>query len=160
MKKYNLRDGKDPQTYGIGLKEVWEIDPSNFKSGLVQHSVGFPLPNNVYGGSFMYHMDSNLVHLGFVVGLDYKNPFLNPYQEFQKFKTHKEIRKYLIGGKCIQYGARALNEGGYFAIPKLTFPGGLIVGCSAGFLNVMKIKGAHNAIKSGIIAAEEIYKSF
>ena len=157
MKRFNLRDDCDMQSYGIGLKEVWEVPPENLIPGLVEHTVGFPLPHNVYGGSFMYHQAPNLIHLGFVVGLDYQNPYLNPYQEFQKYKTHPEISKHLKGGKCIKYGARALNEGGYFAVPKVAFPGGVLAGCGAGFLNVAKVKGANNAIVSGLRAAEEIY---
>ena len=144
---------------GIGLKEVWRIAEGNphFHPGRVQHSVNWPLPTNVYGGSFLYHMNPDLVHIGLVVGLDYENPYINPYEEFQKFKTHKEIRKILEGGECLSYGARCINEGGYHAIPKLTFPGGLLVGDSAGFLDVAKIKGSHNAIKSGIMAANSIF---
>ncbi len=130
----------------------------HFHPGRVQHSVNWPLPTNVYGGSFIYHMNPNLVHIGYVIGLDYENPYLSPYEEFQKFKTHKEIRKLLDGGECLSYGARCINEGGYHAIPKLTFPGGLLVGDSAGFLDVARIKGSHNAIKSGIMAANSIYK--
>ena len=147
------------QHYGIGLKEVWRVAEGNphFKPGRVQHTVNWPLPSNVYGGSFMYHMNPNLIHIGFVVGLDYENPYINPYEEFQKYKTHPEIRKVLEGGECLSYGARCLNEGGYHAIPKLTFPGGMLAGDSAGFLNVAKIKGSHNAIKSGMVAAESIY---
>ena len=140
MAKFNLRANSDPQTYGIGLKEIWEVKPSNFKSGLVEHTVGWPLSHHEYGGSFVYHIEPNQVHIGFVVALDYKNVYLNPYEEFQRFKTQKKIRDVLEGGTCISYGARALNEGGYYAIPKLTFPGGMLIGCSAGFLNVMKIK--------------------
>lgn len=157
MKRFNLRADSDVQSYGIGLKEVWEVPEKNLTPGLVEHTVGFPLGHSVYGGSFMYHMAPNLIHLGMVVGLDYKNPYLNPYQEFQRYKTHPEIKKYLEGGKCIKYGARALNEGGYYAVPQVSFPGGVLAGCSAGFLNVAKIKGANNAIISGTIAAEEIY---
>ncbi len=157
IEKFNLRANSDPQTYGIGLKEIWEVKPDKFKSGLVEHTIGWPLNRHVYGGSFVYHIEPNQVHIGFVVALDYKNVYLSPYEEFQKFKTHKKIREVLEGGNCISYGARALNEGGYFAIPKLTFPGGVLIGCSAGFLNVMKIKGSHNAMKSGIVAADAIY---
>lgn len=160
IKEFNLRNDCDVQTYGIGLKEVWEIPEENLVPGLVEHTVGFPLSQDVYGGSFMYHEAPNKIHLGFVVGLDYKNPYLNPYLEFQKLKTHPEISKHLKGGKCIKYGARALNEGGYFSIPKLTFPGGMLVGCSAGFLNVAKIKGTNNAIVSGTVAANEIFYNF
>merc|ERR1711957_735703 len=125
--------------------------------GYVQHTVGWTLPTDVYAGSFMYHMRPNKILLGLVVGLDYKNPFINPYEEFQKLKTHPKMRKFLEGGECIQYGARVLNEGGYHAIPKLTFPGGMLAGCSAGFLNVAKIKGSHNAMKTGMLAAEAIF---
>ena len=157
IEKFNLRANCDPQTYGIGLKEIWEVKPAKFKSGLVEHTVGWPLRRHEYGGSFVYHIEPNQVHIGFVVALDYKNVYLSPYEEFQKFKTHKKIREVLEGGHCISYGARALNEGGYFAVPKLTFPGGVLVGCSAGLLNVMKIKGSHNAMKSGIVAADAIY---
>lgn len=156
IEKFNLRANCDPQIYGIGLKEVWEVDNSHYSPGLVQHTVGWPLDNSTYGGSFMYHMKPNLIHFGYVVGLQYTNPYLYPYEEFQRLKTHKEIKKFLQGGKCISYGARVMNAGGYLSIPKLTFPGGLLVGCSAGFLNVMKIKGAHNAMKSGIVAAESL----
>ncbi len=163
IKKYSLDSESAPQIYGIGLKEVWEVPAKNLIPGLVKHTAGWPLStgltmsNSSYGGSFMYHMSPNLIHLGFVVGLDYKNPYLNPYEEFQRWKNHKEIRKYLEGGTCIKYGARALNEGSYFSVPKLAFPGGLVVGCAAGFLNVAKVKGAHNAIESGIEAAESLY---
>jgi len=118
MKKYDLRKGCDPQSYGIGLKEVWEVPEADLVPGLVEHGLGWPLGGTAYGGSFMYHMGPNLIHLGLIVGLDYKNPYLNPYEEFQKWKTHKDISKYLKNGKCIKYGARALNEGGYFSIPK------------------------------------------
>lgn len=129
----------------------------HFKEGFVKHTVGWPLSTDVYGGSFMYHMKPNKILMGLVVGLDYQNPYLNPYEEFQRLKTHPEMRKYLEGGECISYGARVLNEGGYYAIPKLTFPGGMLAGCSAGFLNVAKIKGTHNAMKTGMLAAEEIF---
>jgi len=156
--KYGLRHGKDAPSYSIGLKEVWEVPDAKFFSGLVQHTVGWPTERDVYQGSFLYHKDPNQVHLGLVIGLDYKNPYLNPYEEFQRLKTHPEIRKHLEGGNCIAYGARAISTGGYYGLPKLSFPGGLLVGCAAGFLNVMKIKGTHNAMKSGITAAEEIYK--
>mmetsp|Transcript_67950 Transcript_67950/g.167828 ORF Transcript_67950/g.167828 Transcript_67950/m.167828 type:complete len:636 (+) Transcript_67950:212-2119(+) len=159
MDKYKLREGKDVQTYGIGIKEVWEVDPAKFKSGLIQHSVGWPLDSSTYGGSFLYHMEDNKVLMGMVVGLDYKNPYLNPYQEFQRWKTHPAIKTFLEGGTCISYGARALNEGGFQAIPKLTFPGGALVGCSAGFVNVPKIKGSHTAMKSGMLAAEAVFEA-
>jgi electron-transferring-flavoprotein dehydrogenase len=151
MEKFSLRQESDPQLYGIGLKEVWEVDAASplFKPGYVQHTVGWPVETSTYAGTFLYHMKPNLIHVGMVVGLNYKNPYLNPYEEFQRFKTHPQIRKFLEGGQCISYGARALSAGGYFSLPKLTFPGGVLVGCSAGFMNVLKIKGSHTAIKSG-----------
>jgi electron-transferring-flavoprotein dehydrogenase len=155
--KFSLREGKDMQTYGIGLKEVWEIPEENFEAGLIQHSVGWPLSSDTYGGTFLYHMAPNKVLLGMVVGLDYKNPYLSPYQEFQRWKTHPQVSKHLEGGTCISYGARALNEGGLQAIPKLTFPGGSLIGCSAGFVNVPKVKGSHTAMKSGMLAGEEVF---
>ncbi|CAH0485323.1 unnamed protein product [Peronospora farinosa] len=161
MGKYNLRDGVQPQTYGIGVKEVWRISKDKHERGLVQHTLGWPLQQSLmdktFGGSFMYHMEDDLVQIGLVVGLDYENPYINPYEEFQRFKTHPVVRKYLEGGECVQYGARCLNEGGYHAIPKLTFPGGGLIGCSAGFLNGVKIKGTHTAMKSGMLAAEAAY---
>lgn len=160
MDHYNLRENCEPQTYGIGLKEVWEIDPKKFKSGSVMHSIGWPADWQTWMGAFLYHMDPNLLLIGTVTGLDYKNPYLNPYKEFQKFKHHPKIKELLEGGKCISYGARALNEGGFQAIPKLCFPGGVLVGCSAGFLNVPKIKGSHNAMRSGMLAAESIFETF
>lgn len=157
IKKYNLDDDCDPQTYGIGLKEIWEVDPKESKPGLALHTVGWPLSHHTYGGSFLYHMDHNQVLLGFVVGLDYENPYLSPFEEFQRFKTHPAIRPLLKGAKRISYGARALNEGGYQSIPKVEFPGGSLIGCAAGFLNVAQIKGSHTALKSGMIAAEALY---
>ncbi len=159
IKKYDLRKNSDPQTYAIGLKELWEIKPENHKLGEVIHSVGWPLDNQTYGGSFIYFLENNQVSIGFVIGLDYKNPYLSPFDEFQRFKTHPKIKKIFEGGKRISYGARALNEGGFQSIPKLTVPGGLLVGCTAGFMNVPKIKGTHLAMKSGIIAAEQIFKN-
>jgi len=159
IKKYNLDDGKSPQSYGIGLKEIWEIDSKNHKEGSIMHSAGWPLSSNVYGGSFLYHMDKNQISIGFVMGLDYQNPHLSPYEEFQKFKTHPEISKILKNGRRIAYGARALNEGGYQSLPKLYFPGGALIGCEAGTLNVPKIKGSHTAMKSGMLASETIYKN-
>ena len=158
IKKYNLDEGKSPQSYGIGLKEIWEIDKENHKEGSVMHSAGWPLSNDIYGGSFLYHMDNNQISIGFVMGLGYKNPYISPYEEFQKFKTHPEIKKILKNGRRIAYGARALNEGGYQSLPKLYFPGGALIGCEAGTLNVPKIKGTHTAMKSGIVAAETIIK--
>ncbi len=159
INKYNLRENSNPQTYGIGLKELWEINPENHKLGEVIHSIGWPLDNKTYGGSFLYYLENNQVSVGFVIGLDYKNPYLSPFDEFQRFKTHPKIKKIFEGGKRISYGARALNEGGFQSIPKLTVPGGLLVGCTAGFMNVPKIKGTHTAMKSGMIAAEEIFKN-
>mmetsp|Transcript_26385 Transcript_26385/g.84938 ORF Transcript_26385/g.84938 Transcript_26385/m.84938 type:complete len:396 (-) Transcript_26385:147-1334(-) len=162
IKTFNLRDGKDEQSYGIGVKEVWEVPDTHFQPGLVLHSLGWPLQSKVldktFGGAFMYHMKPNQVLVGFVIGLDYENPYLNPYMEFQRWKHHPDIRKYLEGGECIQYGARCLNEGGFHAIPKLTFPGGALIGCGPGFLNSVKIKGTHTAIKSGMVAAEAVYE--
>ncbi|MBA3813223.1 MAG: electron transfer flavoprotein-ubiquinone oxidoreductase [Alphaproteobacteria bacterium] len=157
IKKYKLDKDCDSQTYGIGLKEIWEIDAKESKPGLAIHTVGWPLSYDTYGGSFLYHMDNNQLLLGFVVGLDYENPYLNPFEEFQRFKTHPAIRPLLKGGKRLSYGARALNEGGYQSIPKVEFPGGSLIGCAAGFLNVAKIKGSHTALKSGMIAAEALY---
>lgn len=156
MSKFDLRANCDPQSYAIGLKEVWEVDPKLFEPGLVLHTVGWPLPTDTYGGSFLYHMKPNFMLVGYAVGLDYKDPYLSPYSEFQRFKTHPAIKKYFVGAKCVSYGARALNEGGYQSIPKLTFPGGLLVGDSAGFLNPGRLKGSHTAMKSGILAAEAI----
>ncbi|CAI5759961.1 unnamed protein product [Candida verbasci] len=158
INQFNLRKDSDPQTYGLGIKEVWEIEPSKFKRGEVLHSIGYPLSSDTYGGAFMYHFENNLISIGLVIGLDYSNPYISPYLEFQKLKKHPVYSDVLKGGKCISYAARALNEGGYQSIPKLTFKGGVLIGCSAGFMNVPKIKGTHTAIKSGIIAAEEIYK--
>lgn len=155
--KYNLRENSDPQTYGLGIKEVWQVKPENYKHGYVGHSLGFPLLEE-YGGGFMYHFDGDKVAVGIVVGLDYANPYVSPYQEFQKMKTHPFYSNVLEGGTCLSYGARALNEGGYQSIPKLHFPGGLLVGCSAGFVNVPKIKGTHTAVKSGIVAAESLFE--
>ncbi|QID17655.1 electron transfer flavoprotein-ubiquinone oxidoreductase [Nitrogeniibacter mangrovi] len=155
--RFDLRREADPQTYGLGIKELWEIDPARHRPGLTVHTVGWPLASDTYGGSFLYHWGENLVSIGFVVGLDYTNPHLSPYEEFQRFKHHPEIRAHLEGGRRISYGARALNEGGFQSLPKLTFPGGLLVGDTAGFLNVPKIKGTHMAMKSGIEAAEALH---
>lgn len=155
-KTFDLRKDADPQTYGIGIKELWEIKPEKFRKGVTQHSVGWPLTNNVYGGSFLYHFGENLVSVGFVVGLDYTNPYLSPFQEFQRFKTHPAIAPVFEGAKRIGYGARAINEGGFQSLPKLAFPGGVLVGCAAGTLNVPKIKGSHTAMKSAMVAAEAI----
>jgi electron-transferring-flavoprotein dehydrogenase len=154
MAHYNLREGVSPQHYGLGVKEVWEIPEEKHVAGTVVHTVGWPLDMNTYGGSFIYHMKPNLLHIGMVVGLDYSNPWMSPYQEFQRFKHHPRVKALLEGGKCISYGARVLNEGGVQAVPKLTFPGGMLAGCSAGFLNVPKIKGSHTAMKTGMLAGE------
>jgi electron-transferring-flavoprotein dehydrogenase len=156
FERFALRTGVDPQTYGIGIKELWEIAPEKHQRGLVIHTIGWPLTSDTYGGSFLYHLEDNLVSVGFVVGLDYKNPYLSPYDEFQRFKTHPEIRGFFEGGKRIAYGARAISEGGFQSLPKLTFPGGLLIGDTAGFLNVPKIKGSHMAMKSGMTAAEAL----
>ena len=156
IQKYNLRSGRSHQTYGIGLKEVWQLPNTStqFEKGKVTHAVGWPIKSDTYAGSFMYHWGQNQISVGLVIGLDYKNPYLNPYQEFQRMKLHPLYRKVLETGRCISYGARALNEGGWQSIPKLDFPGGGLIGCSAGFVNVPKIKGTHTAMKSGMIAAE------
>ena len=159
IKKYNLDKGKSPQSYGIGLKEIWEIEEHNHNEGSIMHSAGWPLENNIYGGSFLYHMEKNQISLGFVMGLDYENPYISPYQEFQKFKTHPKIKSILKNGRRVAYGARALNEGGYQSLPKLYFPGGALIGCEAGTLNVSKIKGSHTAMKSGILASEAIFNN-
>ncbi len=157
FERFDLRAECDPQTFGIGLKELWEIDPAKHEKGLVLHGVGWPLDGETYGGFFLYHLEDNQVSVGFVVALDYKNPYLAPFEEFQRFKTHPKIRPFFEGGRRIAYGARAINEGGLQSIPKLTFPGGAIIGCSAGFLNVPKIKGIHGAMKSGMLAAEAAF---
>ena len=154
MDRFSLRAGAQPQTYGIGLKELWEVAPDRHEKGLVVHSAGWPLDRRTYGGSFLYHFDDNHVAVGFVVGLDYANPHLSPYEEFQRFKTHPKVRGTFAGGRRVAYGARALNEGGLQCLPKLAFPGGALVGCEAGTLNVPKIKGTHTAMKSGMLAAE------
>ncbi len=157
IKKFQLDVDSNPQTYGIGIKEIWEIEPAKHRPGEVIHTIGWPLDSKTYGGSFVYHFENNKVLIGFVVGLDYQNPYLSPFKEFQKFKTHPSIRPLLERGKCISYGSRCLNEGGYQSIPKLEFPGGSLIGCAAGFLNVAKLKGSHTALKSGMIAAESLY---
>ena len=154
--KFKLDEGRDPQSYGIGIKELWEIDPSKHKPGLVIHTAGWPLDPDTYGGSFMYHDADNKVEIGFVVGLDYSNPWLSPFEEFQRWKTHPEIRKYLEGGKRLSYGARAITAGGLLSLPKTVFPGGALVGCDAGFLNASRIKGSHAAIKTGMLCAEAL----
>ncbi|WP_292042421.1 electron transfer flavoprotein-ubiquinone oxidoreductase [Massilia sp. UBA6681] len=157
MAKYDLNKGKDPQTYGIGIKELWEIDPAKHKPGLVIHTAGWPLDNDTYGGSFLYHLENNQVAVGFVVGLAYQNPYLSPYEEFQRYKTHPAIRHYFEGGKRISYGARAITAGGLQSLPKTVFPGGALIGCDAGFLNTSRIKGSHAAIKTGMLAAESAF---
>ena len=157
FERFGLTEGKDPQTYAIGIKELWDIEPEKSKPGTVWHSVGWPLATDTYGGSFLYHLNSNQVAVGYVVGLDYSNPHLSPFEEFQRFKTHPAVRSVFEGGRRVSYGARALNEGGFQSIPKLTFSGGCLVGCTAGFLNVPKIKGTHTAMKSGMLAAEAIF---
>ena len=157
MRQFGLREKADPQTYGIGIKELWEIPAAQHKPGFVLHTVGWPMDKSTYGGSFMYHLENNQVMIGFVIGLDYNNPHLDPFMEFQRFKHHPGISRYLNGGRRVSYGARALNEGGYQSIPKLAFPGGALVGCAAGFMNVPKIKGTHTAMKSAMLAAEEIF---
>ncbi len=157
LKKFNLdSNNKSPQQYGIGFKEIWEINSENHQLGKVSHSVGWPLESDTYGGSFCYHAENNQIYLGYVIGLDYKNPYLSPYDEFQQFKTHPDIKKLLEGGKRISYGARALIEGGLQSLPQMYMPGALLIGCDAGTLNMPKIKGSHTAMKSGIIAAEVI----
>jgi len=156
IKRYNLSEGKSPQQYGIGFKEIWEVDGNQHDEGLVMHTAGWPLDNSTYGGSFCYHAEKKQIFLGYVIGLDYKNPYLSPYDEFQKFKTHPAIKKILTNGKRIAYGARALIEGGLQSLPKMYLPGALLVGCDAGTLNMPKIKGSHTAMKSGIIAGETI----
>ncbi|KCV68570.1 electron-transferring-flavoprotein dehydrogenase [Fonticula alba] len=158
IRNFDLRKDAQPQTYGIGLKEIWEIDPAKHELGKVVHASGFPLSNDTYGGSFMYHGENNTVSLGLVVGLDYENPYLSPYKEFQRMKLHPLFREVLEGGRCVMYGARALNEGGIQSLPKLHFPGGMLLGCSAGFLNMAKIKGSHTAMKSGMLAAESVFE--
>jgi electron-transferring-flavoprotein dehydrogenase len=154
--KFDRRKDCGPQTYGIGIKELWEIDPARHRPGTVVHTVGWPMDSQTYGGSFLYHLEGNQVAVGFVIGLDYRNPHLSPFDEFQRFKTHPAIRPIFEGGRRIAYGARAISEGGFQSIPRLTFPGGLLVGDTAGFLNVPKIKGSHTAMKSGMVAAEAV----
>ena len=157
FERFGLRDGADPQTYGIGIKELWEVKPENHKPGTITHTVGWPVDTATYGGSFMYHLEDNQVVVGYVVGLDYTNPYLSPFEEFQRFKTHPAIKGVFEGGRRLSYGARALSEGGIQSLPKLTFPGGLLVGDTAGFLNVPKIKGTHTAMKSAILAADAVF---
>jgi electron-transferring-flavoprotein dehydrogenase len=156
IQKFDLQKDREPQKFGIGLKELWQVKPENHRPGLVQHSFGWPLGMKTGGGSFLYHLEDNLVAVGFVVHLNYKNPYLFPFEEFQRFKTHPAIRGTFEGGKRLSYGARAITEGGYQSVPKLSFPGGALIGCSAGFVNVPRIKGSHNAVLSGILAAEKL----
>ncbi len=157
FEKFNLRRGVDPQTFGIGIKELWEVSPEQHRAGSIVHSVGWPLDSATYGGSFIYHLEDNQVAVGFVIGLDYENPHISPFDEFQRFKTHPKIRPVFEGGTRISYGARAINEGGFQSIPDLVFPGGALMGCTAGFLNVPKIKGTHTAMKSGMLAADAVF---
>jgi electron-transferring-flavoprotein dehydrogenase len=156
IRRYDLRGGHDPQSYAIGIKELWEVPAGNHRPGLVEHTVGWPLDRKTYGGSFLYHFGDNLVSYGFVIGLDYRNPWLSPFDEMQRFKTHPEMRRHFEGGRRVSYGARALNEGGLQSIPRLVFPGGALIGDAAGFVNVPKIKGTHTSMKSGMLAAEVV----
>jgi len=163
IERYKLDDGCDPQSYGIGIKELWEVDPARHEPGLVVHTAGWPLDNSTYGGSFLYHMAGNKIAMGFITGLNYQNPYLSPFEEFQRWKTHPNIRWYLtndqgeVTAKRIAYGARAITAGGLLSLPKTVFPGGALVGCDAGFLNVSRIKGSHSAIKSGMLCAEAAF---
>ncbi|MEL4070990.1 electron transfer flavoprotein-ubiquinone oxidoreductase [Ochrobactrum sp. GPK 3] len=156
ISKFKLDEGREPGKFGIGLKELWQVDPSKHKPGLVQHSFGWPLDMKTGGGSFLYHLEDNMVAVGFVLHLNYKNPYLSPFEEFQRFKTHPAIKDVFEGGKRLSYGARAITEGGFQSVPKLSFPGGALIGCSAGFVNVPRIKGSHNAVLSGILAADKL----
>jgi len=158
MQKFKLRDGVEPQTYGIGIKEIWDVKPEMHNEGATLHTIGWPLKSDTYGGSFLYHNENNQVAVGFVVGLDYRNPHLSPFDEFQRFKNHPDIRPVFEGGTRVSYGARAISEGGLQSIPKLTFPGGLLVGDTAGFLNVPKIKGTHTSMKSAMLAAAAVFE--
>lgn len=155
--RYKLDEGKDPQAYGIGIKELWQIDPARHEPGLVVHAAGWPLDSDTYGGAFLYHADGGKVAIGYVVGLDYRNPWLSPFEEFQRFKTHSSIRKHLEGGTRIGYGARAITAGGLLSLPKTVFPGGALVGCEAGYLNASRIKGSHAAIKTGMLCADAAF---
>ncbi|MEO6983710.1 MAG: electron transfer flavoprotein-ubiquinone oxidoreductase [Paralcaligenes sp.] len=159
IERYKLDAGRDPQSYAIGIKELWEVDPSQSQPGLVMHTAGWPLDTDTYGGSFLYHLSDNLVAVGLVVGLDYANPWLSPFEEFQRYKTHPAIRPIFEGGKRIAYGARSLTAGGLLSLPKLCFPGGAMVGCEAGVLNASRIKGSHSAIKTGALAAEAAFEA-
>ena len=157
MQKFRLREGVDPQAYGIGIKELWEVKPERHQAGLIVHTTGWPVDSKTYGGSFLYHLENNQVAVGFVVGLDYQNPWMSPFDEFQRFKTHPAIRGFFEEGRRISYGARAISEGGFQSLPKLAFPGGVLIGDTAGFLNNAKIKGIHTSMKSGMTAAEAVY---
>jgi electron-transferring-flavoprotein dehydrogenase len=163
--KFNLDEGCDPQTYGLGIKELWEIDPARHQPGFVLHTAGWPMENSTYGGAFLYHLEDNKVALGFITGLDYANPYLSPFEEFQRWKTHPNIRYYFenakgeVNAKRLAYGARAITAGGLMSLPKTVFPGGALVGCDAGFLNVSRIKGSHAAIKTGMLAAEAAFEA-
>jgi len=159
VERFRLRQGVEPQKYGIGLKELWQVDPAKHQPGLVVHTQGWPLDSRTGGGSFMYHLEENQVAVGFVVHLNYENPHLAPFEEFQRFKLHPAIRPYFDGGKRLAYGARAINEGGLQSVPKLVFPGGALIGCAAGFVNLPRIKGSHNAMKTGMLAAEAAYQA-
>jgi len=159
IRQYGLDEGREPQKFGLGMKELWRVKPENFRKGRVQHTMGWPLDNSTGGGSFLYHFGDNLVAVGFVVHLNYKNPHLFPFGEFQRFKTHPDIAPVLEGAERLSYGARAITEGGYQSVPKLTFPGGALIGCSAGFVNVPRIKGSHNAMKTGMMAAEAVFEA-
>ena len=159
ISRFKLDEGRDPQSYGIGIKELWQADPATHQPGLVVHTAGWPLDGDTYGGSFLYHADGGKIAVGFVVGLDYKNPWLSPFEEFQRFKTHPAIAKHLAGGKRIAYGARAITAGGILSLPRTVFPGGALVGCEAGYLNASRIKGSHAAIKTGMLAAEAAFQA-
>jgi electron-transferring-flavoprotein dehydrogenase len=159
IREFKLDAKSQPQKFGIGIKELWQVKPENFRAGFVQHTFGWPLNNSTGGGSFMYHFGDNYVSIGLVVHLNYKNPWLSPFEEFQRFKHHPEVAKYLQGGTRVSYGSRAITEGGWQSIPKLTFPGGALIGCSAGFVNLPRIKGSHNAMKTGMLAAEAAFEA-
>lgn len=159
IERFKLDEGKNPQSYALGIKELWEVDPSQSRPGLVVHTAGWPLDSDTYGGSFLYHLSDNLVAIGLVVGLDYANPWLSPFEEFQRYKTHPSIRPTLEGGKRVAYGARSLTAGGLLSLPKMTFPGGVMVGCEAGVLNASRIKGSHSAIKTGALAADAAFEA-
>jgi len=157
--RFKLDEGRDPQAYALGVKELWEIDPAQHKPGLVVHTAGWPMDSATYGGGFLYHLENNQVTLGFVTGLDYANPYLSPFEEMQRWKTHPSIRQYLEGGKRLSYGARAITAGGALSLPKTVFPGGALIGCEAGYLNASRIKGSHAAIKTGMLAADAAYEA-